>query len=261
VNDVRRRGRESVEAMQTFLAHELNGRYWNPKWIEEMKRGGYAGAREMMDNLENLYGWQMTSAEHMDGAFWQNSYDVYVADKHGLALDRFFERENPHVRQMMVARMLEVDRQGVHKFAGAERERLLREYVTSVNRVGVACSANTCGNSRLLAYVRTRAPLVPGLGQKEVERYGQTVARALSPRPAVAAALAGRTTPAARRRQPQASNTQQVTGFRMEEKILDARQGSSPNSLPARPIGYFLLAGLVGAGVLREFGRRRSQAQ
>jgi cobaltochelatase CobN len=60
-----------------------------------MKAGGYAGAREMMDNLENLYGWQMTSPEQMDSAFWQNSYDVYIADKHGLALEQFFERARP----------------------------------------------------------------------------------------------------------------------------------------------------------------------
>lgn len=95
VNDLRRRGRESVEGLQTFLAEELHARSWNPKWISEMKAGGYAGAREMMDNLENLYGWQMTSPEQMDSAFWQNSYDVYVADKHGLALEQFFERARP----------------------------------------------------------------------------------------------------------------------------------------------------------------------
>ncbi len=268
VNDVRRRGRESVEGIQTFIANELNGRYWNPKWIEEMKKGGYAGAREIIDNLENLYGWQMTSAEHMDGTFWQNSYDVYVADKHGLELEKFFEKENPHVRQMMLARMLEVDRQGVHKFSDADRARLVREYVTSVNRVGVSCSANTCGNAKLLDYVRTEAPLISGLGQMELQKYMQTVTRATTGRPA--SQPGSRITEVSRWQSPpamnqpaqnRASKVQPVTGYRMEEKILSAPAQSSSDNLHPQPYGYLLLAGLVGAGIVREVGRSKTPAR
>jgi len=250
VNDVRRRGRETVEGIQTFIAHELNGRYWNPKWIEEMKKAGYAGAREIMDNLENLYGWQMTSAEHMDEAFWQNSYDVYVADKHGLELEQFFDRENPHVRQMMLARMLEVDRQGVHKFQPDERARLVREYVSSVNRVGVSCSANTCGNRSLLDYVKTQAPLISGLGNIDVARYNQVVARATSPvaQPPAAPAPARQAAPT-------------VTGFRMEERVLTPPAAAAAGTPLTSPLGYLALLTLVGAGVLREALRRSSPAR
>ena len=116
VNDMKTRGKERVTGIQTYIATELNARYWNPKWIREMQKAGYAGARAIANNMENLYGWQATSAEHMDGTFWQNSYDVYVADKNGLEMDKFFEQANPHARQVMMARMLEVDRQGSYKF-------------------------------------------------------------------------------------------------------------------------------------------------
>jgi len=171
------RGKERVTAIRTYIATELNARYWNPKWIREMQKAGYAGARAIANNMENLYGWQATSAEHMDGTFWQNSYDVYVADKNGLGMDKFFEQANPHARQVMMARMLEVDRQ--------DRTSLRR------NR-GPNWFADTCRQSRRLARPappipaesevasvhREQAALVPGLGTTELAAFGRNMAKA-----------------------------------------------------------------------------------
>jgi len=157
VADVRRKGGERITPMKTYLATELNARFWNPKWIKEMQRGGYAGAREIADHMENLYGWQATAKELMDGSYWQNSYDVYVADKHQLNLKEFLSKENPHARQAMLARLLEVDRQGSFRFSPQERARLVREFVASVNEFRTACSANVCGNRQLSRYVATQA--------------------------------------------------------------------------------------------------------
>jgi hypothetical protein len=50
----------------------------------------------------------------------------------------------------------------------------------------------------------------------------------------------------------------------MEETTLQAPAAAAQgqlNNLHPRPLGYFLLAGLVGAGVLREMGRLRTQAR
>jgi cobaltochelatase CobN len=73
-----------------------------------MQASGYAGALEMSAEIEHLYGFQATAKEHVDGTFWQNTFDVYVTDKHGLDLEQFFEQENPHARQGLLARLLEV---------------------------------------------------------------------------------------------------------------------------------------------------------
>ena len=40
VNDMKTRGKERVTGIQTFIATELNARYWNPKWIREMQKAG-----------------------------------------------------------------------------------------------------------------------------------------------------------------------------------------------------------------------------
>ena len=55
VNDMKTRGKERVTGIQTFLATELNARYWNPKWIQEMQKAGYAGrARHRQQHGESL---------------------------------------------------------------------------------------------------------------------------------------------------------------------------------------------------------------
>jgi hypothetical protein len=53
----------------------------------------------------------------------------------------------------MVARLIEIDRQGVYKFTKAEQAKLLAAFVQSVSKLGVACSAVVCGNRKVRAYV------------------------------------------------------------------------------------------------------------
>jgi cobaltochelatase CobN len=115
------RGDEHVKDVQTYIATELNARHRNPKWIREMQKAGYSGARDIAKNMGNLYGLAGHKPEHMDRTFWQNSYDPYVADKYGLGMKKFFDQANPQAMQTMLAAMLEVDRQGSYKFSARDR--------------------------------------------------------------------------------------------------------------------------------------------
>ena len=157
VANLRQPGHEKLEDFRQTLSAELRSRAWNPKWISEMQRSGYAGAREMADHMENLYGWQATTPEKVDGSVWEKSYEVYVEDSNKLGLKEFFNKENPHARQYMLARLLEVDRQGSYRFTPEQRAVLVREYLGSVLKSGVGCSANTCGNRTLQRYVASQA--------------------------------------------------------------------------------------------------------
>lgn len=202
VANLRRPGRERLDDFRQFLTSELRGRVWNPKWIREMQRSGYSGAREMADHLENVYGWQATAPEQIDGSVWEQSYQVYVEDRHALGLKQFFARQNPHARQALLARLLEVDRQGSYRFTEAQRAVLLREYMQSVKSSGVACSANTCGNRALQTYVLSEARR---LGDAAAARaFRQTLQRAVQPpvRNAAAAPSRGRSSAARHLRRP-----------------------------------------------------------
>lgn len=157
VSNVRRAGQERFETMRTFLARELDSRSLNPKWIAAMQATGYAGAREFAVELEHLYGLRATSPTQVDGSAWQRIADVYVNDRFKLGLPAFFERENPWAQQMLTARLLEVDRQGVYRFSDADRATLLRTYATSIARAGVSCYVNACANLRLQAFMLSEA--------------------------------------------------------------------------------------------------------
>ena len=157
ISNVRRPGQESFEGMEKFLDRELRSRIWNPKWIEGMKASGYAGAREIAKSIEHLYGLRSTAPEAVDPSVWKETLEVYVKDKYRLGLDQYFRAANPHAAQMVAARLLEVDRQGVYRFSPEDKRALLRSYVQSINRAGVSCYVNVCDNQRLRQYVATAA--------------------------------------------------------------------------------------------------------
>lgn len=179
VANLRKHGRERLEEFRAFLATELNARLWNPKWIRQMQASGYSGAREMADHLENLYGWQATTPEQVSGVSWERTYQVYVEDKYGLGLREFFEKENPHARQYMLARLLEVDRQGSYRFSPEQKARLLDEFAHSVARFGIGCSANTCGNPRLIRSVLAGAAANGRIVNAPLAQFRQRLREAL----------------------------------------------------------------------------------
>ncbi len=263
IHNLRKAGAESMTDLKGWLASELNTRNWNAKWLTEMQRSGYGGAREMAKSMEHLYGFQATSAEQMDGTFWQNSYDVLVADRHGLGMDEFFKANNPHAQQSILARMLEVDRQGSYKFSDGDRANLVRMYVDSVARFGVSCIANTCGNIAVNQYVGEQAVNVPGLGRDQLQRFGQRIARATgwtpedfasSPAALVAGVRAANTQPPAAPAPAVAppAAPADVTGFRLEEQERQVAGATAP----VTPWPYVAIFLAVAAGILLERRKR-----
>jgi cobaltochelatase CobN len=153
LHDLRQAGSEKVVSLREWLAVELHSRQLNPTWLREMQQSGYAGAREMSKEIEHLYGFQKTAPEHLDAHTWQTVLDVFVKDSYRLGLQRFFEEQNPHARQTLLARLLEIDRQGIQRFTAVDRRMLLTEYARSVARDGAACNAQICGNVVLRQHV------------------------------------------------------------------------------------------------------------
>jgi cobaltochelatase CobN len=89
----------------------------------------------------------------IDDAKWKETFDVYVADKHQLGMQEFFEKNSPFAYQDITARMVETVRKGYWKADTATEKRLIEEYVDSVNRHGASGSEVTTGNPRLQKYV------------------------------------------------------------------------------------------------------------
>jgi cobaltochelatase CobN len=153
LHNMRQAGAEKMVTLREWLAVELHSRHLNPVWIQEMQKSGYAGAREMSKEIEHLYGFQKTAPDHLNPQTWQSVLDVFVKDTYHLGLRKFFQEQNPHARQTVLARLLEIDRQGIQRFSAGDRKVLLTEYARSVSRDGVACNAQTCGNVVLQQHI------------------------------------------------------------------------------------------------------------
>ena len=149
VTQQQRPGQVKVEDMAKTLGREMRSRYLNPKWIKAMEQEGYAGAREMANFVEYLWGWEMTTPEKIDDAKWQQTYEVYVEDKYGLKMDEFLDKASPWAKQSMAARMLETIRKGYWPADEQVKQKLAATYAKSVVTKGVACCDHTCNNPLL----------------------------------------------------------------------------------------------------------------
>ena len=226
VTDTRDPGQPEMTGIDKFLGAEFRTRYVNPTWIEGMQREGYAGAGEMRAFVEYLWGWDATVPETVDDAMWNESFAVYVEDRHDLDLKAFFDEHSPHAYQDITGRMVETIRKGYWAADDATTERLLREHVESVAVHGVGCSERTCGNPRLLRYVLEQGAVmnVPG---PALEAYRAAMEAAIGTDVETAAAAAEEFVRWNESRP--ALTTMNVEGFRMEESA------DAVEPLPAPP--------------------------
>jgi cobaltochelatase CobN len=173
----RRRGDGWIEPIAATLGREVRSRYLNPRWIEGMKQENYAGAREMAEFMENMWGWQVTTPNAVDKSLWEQSYAVYVEDKYGQDIKAFFNRENPWAYQSMTARMLEAVRKGYWQAPEETTRKLAAEYAVNVVEKGVACCDHTCNNPLLNEMVVNLISLPGVLSPDLVEKFKLAVER------------------------------------------------------------------------------------
>jgi cobaltochelatase CobN len=275
VTNTRDPGNPEMSSIDEFIGSEFRSRYVNPTWIEGMKKEGYAGAGAIAEFVEYLWGWDATVSETVDDAMWQETFEVYVRDKHGLDLEQFFDEKSPFALQNIAARMLETTRKGYWQADAETRATLVREYLESVAEHGVGCSDNTCGNARLLEYVveQARAANVPAA---DVAAFVAAVEQATgAPIAELAAAarefvaanearLANRAVPgAAEAAVPESVDAAELRGYRLQNMAEPASEqpaqdepGPSPPSSTPRSLQLLGLA-IAVLGVLFFWRHRR----
>jgi cobaltochelatase CobN len=100
-----------AEGAAQFMAKELATRNFHPGYIKGLMKEGYAGTLQVLDGMNNFWGWTAVAREIVRDDQWQEFVDVYVRDKHKLGLRQWFERHNPHALAQTIERMLEAARQ------------------------------------------------------------------------------------------------------------------------------------------------------
>lgn len=167
-----------LEDLAKSIGKDLRTRHLNPKWIEGMKKEGYAGAREMETFVEHLWGFQVTTPFAVDKTQWEQIHEVYIEDKYGLDLKSFFDQNNPWALQSIAARMLEADRKQYWKAPEEMKKKLARTYALNVIEKGIACCEHTCNNPMLQQFVTNIISLYGLLTPQELEQFKMVIARA-----------------------------------------------------------------------------------
>jgi cobaltochelatase CobN len=138
------------ETLDQFMGREMQTRYLNPRWIQAMLKEGYAGARFVSQVVDNLWGWQVTVPEAVDGTKWQQMFETYVQDKHQLDIqNQFRSAKNLLAYQALVDRMLVAINKGYWKAAPEVVAELQAKNRELMAEAGVACNRDSCSSDEV----------------------------------------------------------------------------------------------------------------
>lgn len=158
-----------TETAAGFLASELRTRNFHPGWIKGMQAEGYSGALNMLDSMNNFWGWTATSPEIVRDDQWQEFAEVYVRDKYKLGMDKWFEKHAPQAQAQMIERMLEAARKDYWKTDAATLQQLAQRYENLSKRFDIHSD-----NAAFREFVAANAPQAAlGFGLKAVSAVGQ----------------------------------------------------------------------------------------
>ncbi|HVG71911.1 MAG TPA: cobaltochelatase subunit CobN [Vicinamibacterales bacterium] len=269
ITNTRDPGKPEMTSIDKFIGTEFRSRYINPTWIEGMKKEGYAGAGEMRQFVEYLWGWDATVSETVDDRMWQETFGVYVEDKHNLGMQQFFEKNSPFAYQDITARMLETVRKGNWKADASTQKKLIEEYVGSVNRHGVGCAEHTCGNPKLQKFVMEQGrrmgvpvPALEGFQKAMEQATGEGIDAGAERLDSFVRSNDARVTARLQAVPAPSRNVQQIEG-----QVMEARQTSTAPRNEARrdavPSEWQAAAAalpILGVLVAWRYGRRRKSA-
>jgi cobaltochelatase CobN len=221
-SDLRDPARPRAATAAAAIREEARTQVWNPRFIAGMQREGPSAAASLTENVRNLYAWNVMQPSVISETLWDETFDVYIDDKHGLDLQAYFEDVHPAALQDMTAIMLETIRKGLWSPSEDVLERLAELHAELVARHGAGCSYETCGNAKLHDFLAA-ALSAPGseAAPKIADSYHASLAAALQ----------------------SAQSLPEVEGMQLEEKQTLAETILSETS----PIATALLAGLIVA--------------
>ncbi len=176
VSNLRDKERPSMDSAAGTIQSELRARYFNPKWIAEMMKHGYDGARNLMFLSDHLDLWDSTATRMVTSADWAEVKSVLVDDSFRLGLDAFFDRHNPHAQQVLLGNLLGAASRGHWEASAADLAQVAGRLARSAVAHGAVCEAAICRNSALTRQVREALSGVPG-GVALAADYAASIAK------------------------------------------------------------------------------------
>jgi cobaltochelatase CobN len=185
-------GNPRIESVSESLWRDLRTKYLNPKWISEIQKHGRAGAGQMVNFVNALFGWDVSSPDSVTNTMWNKVHDVYIRDSLNLGLRAWFNEHNPYAFQSISGRMIEAYRKGYWQ-TDSETIRELANYLAgSVSQHGASCGSTVCGNNVLMEWIKAKQFINPNvLAQFNTQMYQTTQNPMFAPGPGVGAEAPG----------------------------------------------------------------------
>ena len=158
LSDYRKRNNAKIQEVKEAIGIESRTTILNPAYIREKMKGGAGDASAFADIVRNTYGWNVMKPEAIDDELWDDIYDTYVADRHGLGTKDYFSGVNPAALQEMTAVMLETVRKGMWDASPEQIAAIAELHTEMVTRHGAACSGFVCDNAKLRDFIASKVP-------------------------------------------------------------------------------------------------------
>jgi cobaltochelatase CobN len=219
-SDLRTRGRPQTATAVAAIREEARTTLWNPKYLLGMQREDAGAAAALTETVRNMYGWNVMQPSAIDQEMWDETYRVFIEDKHNLEMRTYFEDKNPYALQDMTSVMLETARKGYWTPSEDVLQRLAQVHAELVAKFGAACSYETCGNRKLQEFLNANL-IAPGseVAPEVLEAYAASLSAVLE----------------------SSTPMPEIEGMELEEKteIVEKQQ------LIAQPVQTVLLAGCI----------------
>jgi len=152
ISNLRNPNKAKNETAALFLAKEMQSRYFHPKWVKSMQEEGHQGAMEMLDVLNNLWGWEVMTPENIRDDQWQEFVEVYINDKLNLDMKKYFETHSPATLAQMSERFLEAIRKDYFKTDDETIKKLITTYLEISDKYNIHNN-----NKKLQEFVEQKA--------------------------------------------------------------------------------------------------------
>nr|WP_315096915.1 cobaltochelatase subunit CobN [uncultured Porphyromonas sp.] len=151
--DYRNHSHMRMQDLKEAIGIESRATVLNPEYVKEALAGGASSVANITEVVTNTYGWNVMKPEVIDKELWDNLYDMYIRDVHGLGVTQAFEGKSPAALEELTAVMLETARKGMWQASPEQLSTLAARHTELVAKYGPSGGGMTMENHKLRDFI------------------------------------------------------------------------------------------------------------
>jgi len=151
--DYRNHSHMRMQDLKEAIGIESRATVLNPEYVKEALAGGASSVANITEVVTNTYGWNVMKPEVIDKELWDNLYDMYIRDVHGLGVTQAFEGKSPAALEELTAVMLETARKGMWQASAEQLSTLATRHTELVAKYGPSGGGMTMENHKLRDFI------------------------------------------------------------------------------------------------------------